>query len=67
MHAKMGLAYRVEGTNMGASLFVGYEFSTYIRGLAKMTFPSTASTANIVTNYYNFDVQGLDVSFAITF
>lgn len=67
MHARVGLAYLVHGSSMGASLFLGYEFNTYIRGLAKMIFPSTASTGNIVTNYYNFDVQGLDVSVGFTF
>ena len=67
MHARMGLAYLVHGCCMGASLSVGYEFNTYIRGLAKTIFPSTASTSNAVTNYYNFDVQGLDISVAVTF
>jgi hypothetical protein len=67
MHARVGLAYLVHGSCVGASLSVGYEFNTYIRGLAKTTFPSTASTSNCVTNYYNFDVQGLDISLAVTF
>jgi hypothetical protein len=67
MHARVGLAYLVHGSYVGASLSVGYEFNTYIRGVAKATFPSTASTSNSVTEYYNFDVQGLDISVAFTF
>ena len=67
MHARVGLAYLVHGSCMGASLSAGYEFNTYIRGLAKTTFPNTASPSNCVTNYYNFDVQGLDISVAFTF
>jgi hypothetical protein len=67
LHARVGLAYIFHAPCMGASLSVGYEFNTYIRGLAKATYPSTTSTSNAVTNYYNFDVQGLDISIAITF
>jgi hypothetical protein len=67
LHARAGLSYIVHGSCMGASLYIGYEFNTYIRGLAKMLFPSSASPSNITTNYYNFDVQGLDISCALTF
>jgi hypothetical protein len=64
MHARAGLAYLVHGSCVGASLFVGYEFNSYIRGVAKAIFPSGS---NSVTNYYDFDVQGLDISVAFTF
>jgi hypothetical protein len=67
LHARAGLAYVLHSSSVGFSLSAGYELDTYIRGLAKMIFPSTADTSNIMTNYYNFDVQGLDVSVAFTF
>jgi hypothetical protein len=67
MHARVGLAYLVHGSSMGASLDVGYEFNTYIRGLAKAIYSSSPSKSNAVTNYYNFDIQGLDISIAFTF
>ncbi len=67
LHARAGLTYLVHGSRMGASLSIGYEFNTYIRGLSKMLFPSTAAKSNITTSYYNFDIQGLDISLAFTF
>lgn len=67
IHARVGLAYLVHGSSAGASLSVGYEFNTYIRGIAKTIFPSSITTSNILTNYYNFDIQGLDVSLAVSF
>ena len=67
LHARAGLTYLVHGSRMGASLYMGYELDTYIRGCAKMLFPSSSSASNITTNYYNFDIQGLDISVALTF
>lgn len=65
-HARVGLNYATCFSCFGASLEIGYEFNTYVRGLARLIHPAVASNTSS-TNYYNFDVQGLYVAADFTF
>lgn len=66
-HTRIGLHYGACVTCVNAFLEVGYEFNTYVRGLARMGFPNDFSDALCYTNYYNFDLQGLYVSAGFSF
>jgi hypothetical protein len=67
MHARLGLNYLIRGSSYGVDLGVGYEFNTYLRALTRVFFPDNAADGLCSTNYYNFDLQGLYVSGAISF
>lgn len=67
LHANVGLSYLVYTSWVGISLTVGYEFNTYVRALAKTVFPDIAADGLCFTNYYNFDIQGLYVTGALSF
>lgn len=61
-HARVGLNYTVCICDNEAAFEVGYEFDTYSRGLARVTYPDDVADGLAETNYYNFDLQGLYVS-----
>lgn len=62
LHARVGLKYDACFEWLDASFEVGYEFNTYLRGLARVAFPDDVADGLCYTNYYNFDVQGLYLS-----
>jgi hypothetical protein len=66
-HARLGLNYMIQASCFGVSLGVGYEFNTYVRALARTIFADDVADASCSTNYYNFDLQGLFVSGAVSF
>lgn len=67
LHARLGLNYIIQASCFGVSLGVGYEFNTYIRALSRVIFSDDVADALCNTNYYNFDLQGLTVSGAVSF
>ena len=67
LHARVGLDYLIRGSWVGVSVGVGYEFNSYLRALTRVTFPDDVSDGLCMTNYYNFDMQGLIVSAALAF
>ncbi|MBY0530081.1 MAG: hypothetical protein K2P51_07850 [Rhabdochlamydiaceae bacterium] len=67
LHAKAGLNYVILGTHVGFSLGLTYEFNTYVRGLARVIFPDDVADAENFTNYYNYDLQGLGITAALSF
>ena len=67
LHARAGFNYDVRFSSVGFALGVGYEFDSYIRGVAKPFFSDDGSPMFSTNNYTNFDVQGLYVSGAISF
>jgi len=67
LHARVGLNYNISGTAAGGALEIGYEFNSYLRGLARTIFPDDLADGLCETNYYNFDVQGLYVSAKLSF
>lgn len=66
-HARVGLNYDTCFSCFGASLEIGYEFNTYLRGLSRVIFPDDTSDGMCFTQYYNFDVQGLYVAGTLSF
>jgi hypothetical protein len=67
LHARAGLNYLVRGSRFGLAVEVGYEFNTYVRALSRVLFPDDTADGLCYTNYYNFDIQGLYVSGALSF
>lgn len=69
LHARVGLNYDMSFDCGDASVEIGYEFTSFIRGLSKLSFPDARAgvTGMSFDNYYNFDMQGLYVSGSFTF
>lgn len=61
LHAKVGLNYALFCTCCATALEIGYEFTSYFRGLGRI-IQHGEFTALEFTNYYNFDLQGLYVA-----
>ncbi len=66
-HARVGLNYTFPICENQASLEVGYEFDTYNRALARVTYPGDLSNGHSRSDFYNFDLQGLYVSATYSF
>ena len=67
LHASIGLNYDLKVASYDTAIEVGYEFSSYLRGLTRLSFPDDVADA-LSNNYYdNFDVQGLYVSASFRF
>lgn len=67
-HARVGLTYAMNPCScLTAHLEIGYEFSTYLRGLTRIAVPDDGGAGLCYTNYYNFDIQGLYVAANIAF
>lgn len=66
-HTRFGFNYATKLFNYWcADIAVGYEFSSYIRGLARETFSS--STSDFAhSEYYNYDLQGVYVTLSVNF
>lgn len=67
LHANVGLSFDTNISCYQATLKVGYEFSSYLRGLTRLSFPDDVADSLSYNNYYNFDVQGLYVSGSFRF
>lgn len=66
-HSRVGLNYDIDFCTFGASLEVGYEFSTYLRGISRVLFQDDVADGLSSNNYYNYDLQGLYVSASVRF
>lgn len=68
LHLRAGLNYETCICSYETSLEIGYEFSSYFRGVARTIYPNDLQNiAQCSTEYYNFDVQGLYVSASLAF
>lgn len=67
LHASIGLNYDMAFDCVDASFGIGYEFSSYLRGLSRVSFPDDVAEGLSYNNYYNFDLQGLYVSGSVKF
>jgi hypothetical protein len=67
LHARVGLDYIIQGSCVGGSIGVGYEFNSYIRALARTVFPDDVADSLCETEYYNFDIQGLSIMATLSF
>ena len=67
LHARIGLNYAACFSCFGASIELGYEFTSYLRAISRSTFPDDVGDSLCLTNYYNFDVQGLYVALNVSF
>ncbi len=66
-HARAGFSYTIRGSWAGFSVGASYEFNTYVRALTRVIFPDDVADGQNFTNYYNFDIQGLNVTAALSF
>lgn len=66
-HSRVGLNYDVPYSCFDINFEIGYEFSSYLRALSRVSFPDDVADGLASTNYYNFDVQGLYVSASVRF
>jgi hypothetical protein len=66
-HARIGLNYSMDFSCWDAYIEAGYEFSSYFRALTRYIFPAEGVAGLCLTQYYNFDVQGLYIAGSITF
>lgn len=67
MHTKLGVNYLWCCQCFSAALEVGYEFTSYFRGITRTISTDDISEATIVNHYTNFDLQGLYVALDISF
>lgn len=67
LHARVGLNYDMNFGCGDASLEVGYEFTSFLRGLSRTAYPDDVADSLSYNNFYNFDMQGLYVSGSFTF
>ena len=68
IHARVGLGYEVPvTTRVRATLGVGYQLDSYLRGLARSSFVDDVARGQSTTDYYDFDLQGVFVSFGVVF
>lgn len=67
LHTRIGLGFTTTICRMASSLEIGYEYSSYIRGYARTTQPDDVADALYITNYNNYDLQGLYVSASVSF
>lgn len=67
LHARVGLNYDFGFSCLDASLGIGYEFTSYIRGLSRVAYPDDVADGLSYNQYDNFDLQGLYVSGSVRF
>jgi len=67
LHARVGLNYSAHWSWGGVALGAGYEFQDYIRGLVRKVYSDDIADGLTENIYYNFDLQGLYVSAAVSF
>jgi len=67
LHARVGLNYETTISCLDTAFGLGYEFSSYLRGLSRSEFGDDVADGLCSTNYYNFDVQGLYINATVAF
>lgn len=67
LHTRVGVNYDTCICGWKTDLEVGYEFSSYYRGLARQVYADDVADGHTTTSYYNYDVQGLYVSASVSF
>jgi hypothetical protein len=67
LHARIGLGFDTNVCGLGSSFEIGYEYSSYIRGYGRVVYPDDVGVGFSITNYNNYDLQGLYVSGSVSF
>lgn len=67
LHARIGLGFDTNVCGWGSSFEIGYEYSSYIRGFGRATLPDDVADGLVITQYNNYDLQGLYVSASVSF
>jgi hypothetical protein len=67
LHSRFGIAYDLCGSWWGGGLEVGYEFNSYLRAIQRSVWLDDTADGVALTNYYNYDLQGLYVSLTVRF
>lgn len=67
MKARVGLEYDTAFSCGDAAFEIGYEFTSFLRGIQKTRFSDTGAEGYSSTDFYNFDMQGLYISASLTF
>jgi hypothetical protein len=64
---RLGFEYEMDISCYHATFGVGYEFTSYFRGLTREVYPDDVADGLSYNNYYNFDFQGLYLSASVGF
>ncbi|MCB1113596.1 MAG: hypothetical protein KDK62_02445 [Chlamydiia bacterium] len=67
LHARLGLNYAFALECFEGSAEIGYEFTSYIRGLCRANYSDDVAACKSFNQYDNFDLQGLYVSATLNF
>ncbi len=68
IHARVGIGYEVPlADRIAATVGVGYQIDTHLRGLTRMEFVDDVGRGLVSTDYYDFDLQGVYLSFGVVF
>lgn len=66
-HASFGISTEFSVKCRKVIIEAGYEFNSYVRGLARSSYPDDEAPGFCATNYYNFDIQGVYISGSVNF
>ena len=68
IHARVGVGYEVPlADRIAATVGVGYQIDTHLRGLTRMEFVDDVGRGLASTDYYDFDLQGVYASIGVVF
>lgn len=67
LHLRAGFSYDMCFSCLDASIEIGYEFNSYLRGLTRLSFPDDVADGGCDSLYYDFDLQGLYVGVNVSF
>lgn len=68
IHARAGFSYQVPvAERVVATAGVGYQIDTYLDGLTRAVFVDDVGQALVSTSDYDFDLQGIYLSFGVVF
>lgn len=68
IHARVGVDYAVPLAHRIAATFgVGYQIDSYLNGLSRIAFVDDVARSLSSTDYYDFDLQGVYLTFGAVF
>lgn len=67
LHLRAGFSYDMCFSCLDASIEIGYEFNSYLRGLSRLSFADDVADGRCDSLYYDFDLQGLYVGVNVSF
>ncbi|MGH7336466.1 MAG: Lpg1974 family pore-forming outer membrane protein [Myxococcota bacterium] len=68
LHARVGVGYAMPlADRIEATFGVGYQIDTHLRGLSRIEFVDDVGRSLATTDYQDFDLQGVYLSFGVVF